>query len=230
MFSEGFVANRFGIAFHDEQALRERDKTCVYCHKAMRTFPEIKAGRGVRKDLATIEHLNFDEPFYVKDGLQIEHIVICCAACNSSRRDRRLWDWFKSAYCAGRNINPDTVAEPVQKYLREFPHDLKQFIESAPWTFAKTFAETWPHEYLVRDRVNEALFVCLARHIYRHGYEGRFYEMTYIYFDYGEHTYWNMENVINRCLTSETYDRRTKEGRLPTAEKSSGDDERKVGC
>jgi hypothetical protein len=38
MFSEGFVANRFGIALHDEQALRERDKTCVYCHKAMKTF------------------------------------------------------------------------------------------------------------------------------------------------------------------------------------------------
>ena len=57
------MANRFGIALHDEQALRERDKTCVYCHKPMKTFPEIKAGGGVRKDLATIEHLNFDAPF-----------------------------------------------------------------------------------------------------------------------------------------------------------------------
>jgi len=201
---EGFMANQFGIALRDEQALRERDKTCAYCHKAMQTFPEIKAGRGAREDLASIEHLNFDGPFYIKDGLRIEDIVICCIGCNSSRGVRRHLDWFKSAYCAQRNINPDTVAVPVQNYLREFPPDLKQFVESVPWTFAKTHAETWPHEYLVRDQVNEALFVSFARHIDRHGYEGRFYEMTHIYFDYGEHTYWNMENIINRCLKSET--------------------------
>jgi hypothetical protein len=41
--------------------------------------------------------------------------------------------------------------------------------------------------------------------------------MTHIYFDCGERTYWNVENIINRCLKSETYDRRTKEGRSPAA-------------
>ncbi len=35
------------------------------------------------------------------------------------------------------------------------------------------------------------------------------------YFDYDGHVYWHMENIINRCIPSETYWVREKEGRLP---------------
>jgi len=38
-----------------------------------------------------------------------------------------------------------------------FPNDVKKFIETTPWTFAKTHADTWPHHYIVRDRVDEKL-------------------------------------------------------------------------
>ena len=61
----------------------------------------------------------------------------------------------------------------------------------------------------------EALFVSLARHIYRREYEAKFYEIMHIYFDYGEHTYWTTENTLNRCLISQVSDRRTKEGLFP---------------
>jgi hypothetical protein len=149
-------------------------------------------------DMATIEHLNFDKPFYVKYGLMIEDIVICCSACNSSRGVKRLWDWFKSAYCRERNINPDTLAEPVRKYLCGFPPGLKQFVESAPWIIAKTNAETSPHESLAKDQCDKTLFESLARHIRCRGYG-----TEPIYFDYGEHTYWKMPEVINRRLKSE---------------------------
>jgi hypothetical protein len=32
--------------------------------------------------------------------------------------------------------------------------DLKDFIENSKWTFAKTYAATWPHHYIVRERVD----------------------------------------------------------------------------
>ena len=70
-----------------------------------------------RKDSATIEHLNFDGPFYWNDGLQIEDIVICCGSCNSSRGIMKLHDWFKTKYCVEKNINEDTVSKPVKEYL-----------------------------------------------------------------------------------------------------------------
>jgi hypothetical protein len=112
------MSNSFGISRQDEEELRARDKTCVYCRKVMRTHAEIKATRGKRADEATIEHLNFAGPFYVRDGLQVEDLVICCRGCNSSRGERRLSDWFKQDYCVSRNINEGTVSEPVARYLQ----------------------------------------------------------------------------------------------------------------
>ena len=90
------------------------NKKCVYCHKKM-IYPTPKNNR---KDNATIEHLNEKPPFYVKDGLKIKDIVICCGSCNSSRRDKQLSVWFKSDYCKSRNINGKTVAKPVKDYLK----------------------------------------------------------------------------------------------------------------
>lgn len=45
-----------------------------------------------------------------------------------------------------------------------FPETLRAFVAGAKWTFAKTMPK-WPHEYIVRDRVDEALFVQMVRHI-----------------------------------------------------------------
>lgn len=62
------------------------------------------------------------------------------------------------------------------------PDSLRQFIAYSKWTFAKTMPE-WPHEYIVRERVDGNLFEQLVRHIRTNGYEGAFYEKTYIYFE-----------------------------------------------
>jgi hypothetical protein len=40
-----------------------------------------------------------------------------------------------------------------------FPPKLKTFVDELQWTIAKTYASTWPHEYVVRGRVNEELFI-----------------------------------------------------------------------
>jgi len=210
------MSNRFGITRVDEEELRARDKTCVYCRKAMQAYAETHDWHD-RAALATIEHLNFDGPFYVSDGLRKEDVVICCCPCNSSRGTRRLLDWFKSDYCVSPNINDDTVAEPVRNYLRELPPELERFISTSKWTFAKTYAETWPHEYIVEERADGKQFLALARHIWQRGYEGRFYDKKQVYLDHRGHTYWRLENIINRCPKSETFKRREKENRLPVA-------------
>ena len=97
----------------------------------------------------------------------------------------------------------------------ELPDKLKNFIKEQDWIFAKTYAETWPHEYIVQERVDNKLFLELSNHIDQFGYEDYFYKMKQIYFDYDGYTYWHMENIINRCVEADTYSNRKKEGRLP---------------
>ena len=101
-----------------------------------------------------------------------------------------------------------------------FPPQLEAFIEDQQWTFAKTWPE-WPHEYIVRDRVDEQLFVELVRHIRAHGYEGHFYQKTIIYYEEAGMVYWTMGApldetiIINRCRTEDTYEERLRRGTLP---------------
>jgi len=102
------MKNKYGLPEDRLNEIRVRDKVCVYCHKEM-----IKPGDdGSIKDWATIEHLNhlppWDNPFTV---------AICCGSCNSSRGNKKLLDWFEILYCVERNINYDTVAQPVRDYI-----------------------------------------------------------------------------------------------------------------
>jgi hypothetical protein len=104
---------KYGIPEHVLAPIRAPDKRCVYCRKAMNS-----EYAGNHRDYATIEHLNFDGPFYWDDGLQAEDIVMCCGSCNSSRGFKELPHWFASPYSKSRNISGHTVAEPVKQYLQ----------------------------------------------------------------------------------------------------------------
>lgn len=103
----------------------------------------------------------------------------------------------------------------------EFSADLKKFVLEQKWTFAKTFADTWPHEYLVREKVDENFFVKMVMHIREHGYVGKFYSRAITYFDDGGLVYWTMGNpierttIINRCKKESSYESRLKAGTLP---------------
>jgi len=102
-----------------------------------------------------------------------------------------------------------------------FPAGIRRFVKEEQWTFAKTYAKTWPHEYIVRDRVDRELFVQLVRHIREHGYQGHFYRKPITYFDEAGMTYWTMgapideTTIINRCPKEDTYAERLKNGTLP---------------
>ena len=97
----------------------------------------------------------------------------------------------------------------------EFSTDVKRFIKECTWTFAKTYASTWPHEYIVQENVDSELYLKLAQQIDTYGNKQYFYSTQMIYFNFDGRVYWHMENIINRCDESETYERREKEGRLP---------------
>ena len=105
--------------------------------------------------------------------------------------------------------------------MKRFPDEIKEFINNTQWTFAKTYADTWPHHYIVRDRVDEKLFVSTVQHIRRLGYEGQFYKMKITYFDEDGLVYWTMgapideTTIINRCPKENTYEYRLKKGTLP---------------
>ena len=92
---------------------------------------------------------------------------------------------------------------------------LKRFIADSEWIFAKTYAATWPHEYIVQERVDVDLFRELAEHIDMQGYDRNFYSTKVTYWDYEGYTYWHMEYIINRCVEADTYHRRQADGRLP---------------
>ena len=102
-----------------------------------------------------------------------------------------------------------------------FPPNLLEFVISSKWTFAKTYAATWPHEYIVRGKVDELRFVQLVEHIRANGYVGNFYRMSITYYDEGGLTYWTMGDpiekttVINRCPKENTYEVRLKADTLP---------------
>ena len=55
------------------------------------------------------------------------------------------------------------------------PDEVREFVESTSWSFAKTYAATWPHEYVKRTPENAVMIVALAGHIFEHGTDGRFY-------------------------------------------------------
>ncbi len=80
----------------------------------------------------------------------------------------------------------------------------------------------WPHEYIVRGRVDERLFVQLVCHIREHGYQGTFYRKSITYFDEDGMVYWTMGApisetiIVNRCRQEDSYEYRLLNNTLPT--------------
>ncbi|MDA3949419.1 MAG: hypothetical protein PF508_09340 [Spirochaeta sp.] len=124
------------------------------------------------------------------------------------------------------------TATPLNEVPAGIPQELDRFTETVDWVFAVTYAKTWPHHYIVKDLVDEKLFIELVRHIRRYGYEGRFYNTSITYFEYGGNVYWTMvppegdskwyppeeETIINRCPKDATYDARLRARTLPWKE------------
>jgi hypothetical protein len=95
-----------------------------------------------------------------------------------------------------------------------FPDDVRNFVESTVGTFANTYAATWPHEYVVRTSENAPMILALARHIFEHGTDERFYSQIRKYHHEGGKVFWSMDptpeatTLVNRCDEGQTYEAR----------------------
>jgi hypothetical protein len=67
----------------------------------------------------------------------------------------------------------------------------------------------WPHEYIVRARVDEELFERLVVYIRAHGREGRFYEKAITYYEDAGTLYWTMGRRSARRPSSTGAGRKT---------------------
>lgn len=96
--------------------------------------------------------------------------------------------------------------------------ELRAFVDTTPWRFAKTYAATWPHEYVIRTEENAPMILALARHILEHGVEGRFYAQVRKYHHENGKVYWCMTDspetatLVNRCDEAQTYQARLAAG------------------
>ena len=110
---------------------------------------------------------------------------------------------------------------PMTNDYTPFTDDVRSFVESTRWTFARTYADTWPHEYVVRNDENAAMILALARHIFEHGIDGRFYSQVRKYHHEDGKVYWSMADrpedatLINRCDEDQMYEARLAAGTLP---------------
>ena len=113
-----------------------------------------------------------------------------------------------------------------------FSDEVREFVATAKWTFARTYAATWPHEYVVQSSVNAPMILAIARHIFEHGTDGLFYSQTRKYHHEGGMVYWVMSatpegaTLVNRCREDQTYEARLASGTLPdrSFRRSSGRD------
>ena len=105
------MTNNYGIPALLEARIRAKYKFCVYCGLEMKVHSH---AIGCPCDKATIEHLNEDSVLQPTEN----NIVMCCQSCNASRGPKKLLDWFESEYCKKKNINSETVADVVKKYIK----------------------------------------------------------------------------------------------------------------
>lgn len=106
--------------------------------------------------------------------------------------------------------------EPKEYFLKEsleilFEEEYKRirsFVSKHPWTFAKTYAEFAPHEYYVKDKLDEEgkeEFVWFVEYIRDNGFDCKFGKQTHTYFELDGHYYWTMGEpieetiILNRC-------------------------------
>jgi len=105
--------------------------------------------------------------------------------------------------------------------MSNIPNHLSGFIKETTWTFAKTYAKTWAHEYIVRDKVDESLFIELVKYIRNYGHVEKFYDTDITYLHDSNMMYWTMGApieetiIINRCEKNQSYEYRLAHNDLP---------------
>ena len=109
-----------------------------------------------------------------------------------------------------------TYVEPIdyfpteirEKYFEADDNRIRDFIGRYPWTFAKTYADFAPHEYHVKDKLDEEgkdEFVWFVEFIRDYGFKCKFAGKEHTYYELDGYYYWTMGDpieetiILNRC-------------------------------
>jgi hypothetical protein len=77
---------------------------------------------------------------------------------------------------------------------------IRDFINKHNWTFAKTYADICPHEYIVKgklDRGDLDDFTALVKHIREQGFTAYYKSRSGKYYIVDDHYYWTMGEPVN---------------------------------
>lgn len=92
------------------------------------------------------------------------------------------------------------------------PVFIKEFIEREAWTFAKTYADRAPHEYVVRSKQksSDEEFMAVVNYVAEYGITMYFWNHPNKYIFVDGYQYWVMKDsdddpsmVLNRCDLSQ---------------------------
>ena len=88
---------------------------------------------------------------------------------------------------------------------------LTGLIAAAPWRWASTYAETWPHEYVLlqKDGERELMQAVCQRMLDGEAFNGYFFRRPTVYLFVGDYKYWFMADAdtIKGVLDDEDDDR-----------------------
>lgn len=91
---------------------------------------------------------------------------------------------------------------------------LSNYFDTREWKFARTYAKTSPHSYILRENCDPDDFERAIKLIRKYGVPENFYSKIYIYFYLGNQKYWTMGDpipettLINRANANTFYGRR----------------------
>jgi hypothetical protein len=91
------------------------------------------------------------------------------------------------------------LSDPTRDPAPITDEDMREFIASVRWQFAKTMADI-PHEYTVKfwlDKPGLEMFYRVVIHIRHHGYDEKFGRKTFRYYDLDGFKYWTMGNSLH---------------------------------
>jgi len=89
---------------------------------------------------------------------------------------------------------------------------LRDFINSFTWTYAKTYAQICPHEYIVKDKIDKEYwesFTEVVKYIREKGFIAKYKGRSGEYYILDDHYYWTMgepieeTTVLNRANLSD---------------------------
>lgn len=93
----------------------------------------------------------------------------------------------------------------ISEFEKEWTEaDFVNWISATTWTFAKTYAETSPHEYAVFGKPNTELsdLYKATMFILRNGFVQMYYQTPFMAYEVGNRRYWAdcCYNIVNRSL------------------------------